>query len=166
MPGLLLRPALDSDGHAVLSIMAECFLQFPGCYFDFHENSDVASPASTYARKGGVYYILEALDGRIEACAGVKRATPSGVAPATADWELSRFYVRPLLQAAGVGTRLFNVMMAFVLARGGGSVIAWSDTRFTGAHAFYQKHGMQKLDLQRPLHDVSQSLEYAFYKEI
>ena len=166
MRGLLLRPALDSDVYAVLSIMAECFLQFPGCYFDYNENSDVASPASTYAQKGGVYYILEALDGKIEACAGVKRATPSSVAPATDDWELSRFYVRPVLQAAGVGTRLFKVMMAFVLARGGGSVIAWSDTRFTGAHAFYQKHGMQKLDLQRPIDDVSQSQEYAFFRKI
>ena len=161
-----LRPALDSDGAAVLTIMAECFLQFPGCYFELSENKDVMAPSSTYAQKGGLYLVIQNDQGGIDACAGIKRGVAEDFLPAAADWELSRFYVRPSVQAQGAGSRLLNALIDFARQQGGGSVVAWSDTRFTGAHAFYQKHGMRGLGHIRPLHDISHSEEYAFHKVI
>ena len=161
-----IRPALNSDGPAILTIMAECFLQFPGCYFELGENKDVQAPASTYAQKGGLYLVLQNDQGGIDACAGIKRGVAEDLYPAEADWELSRFYVRPSVQAQGVGSKLLSSLLGFAVSHGGGSVVAWSDTRFVGAHAFYQKHGMQDLGHIRPLYDISHSEEYAFYKVI
>ena len=161
-----IRPALDSDGPAVLTIMAECFLEFPGCYFELGENKDVLAPASTYAQKGGLYLVFQNDLGGIDACAGIKQGVAEDLSPAKGDWELSRFYVRPSVQGQGAGSRLLSALLTFAASQGGGSVVAWSDTRFQGAHAFYQKHGLRDLGHIRPLYDISHSEEYAFYKVI
>ena len=159
---LHIRPALDSDGPALATIMALCFLEFPGCYFEAGENKDVQQPACTYLAAGGIYYVAVNANGQVVGGAGLKRGKAAELAPIMADWEVSRVYVSPRAQGQGVGSKLLQALMEHVPASE--SRACWSDTRFVGAHRFYQAAGFTQLDHQRALYDLSDSQEYAFSK--
>jgi len=51
-------------------------------------------------------------------------------------------------------------------AAGAARMDAWSDTRFTHAHRFYEREGYVKGPRTRELNDISNSVEFYFIKAL
>ena len=75
-------------------------------------------------------------------------------------------YVAAGLRGSGLAHILADAVEAHARAAGGRVLRLWSDTRFSRAHRFYERRGFVRGDRIRPLHDLSNTLEYAFSKRI
>lgn len=159
-PGLL-RPVGDHDSAQVAELIGRCFAEYEGCVLDPEGvDSWMAAPATSYAAKGGQFWVLVAVDGSmLAACVGWAPALPDQV-------ELKNLYVRAAARRQGLGARLVALVESAARARGVQAVVLWSDSRFDDAHSLYEGLGYRRTGHQRALHDPSNSLEYEFVKEL
>jgi GNAT superfamily N-acetyltransferase len=88
---------------------------------------------------------------------------PSGASPA---WEICRVYVHPSQHGSGLAHRLLDTAEAQAIAAGAARLVLWSDTRFDRAHRFYEKRSYVRAGPIRVLHDISNSLEFAYAKPV
>ena len=154
-----LRPACDADAQELFGLLALCFADYPGCFVDPHDDlKDLLRPGQSFPPPGG-FFVIEDGRGRIGACAALD-FPEQGVA------ELHRVYVRPDLQRRGLGRRLSEAMLARAAAAGATRMILYSDTRFAGAHAMYQRLGFARVGGARALGDISGSREYRFERAL
>jgi GNAT superfamily N-acetyltransferase len=114
--------------------------------------------ASYYDGRGGALWTTE-LDGRV---VGMVATVPHD----TDAWEICRMYVHPALHGTGLGHRLLDLAEAHAGDVGAPRLVLWSDTRFERAHRFYEKRSYVRSGPLRVLHDISQSLEFAFAKPL
>lgn len=156
-----IRPAKDTDAPAIQEIIAAAFSEYPGCVFDMSEMPELYAPATAFAQQGGVIWVAER-DGEI--------LGNIAVSPDPNDklhsWELRKCYLRATARGHGLGRRLIEHAEAYVLERGARRMYLWSDTRFLTAHAVYARCGYVKQPEERDLHDLSNTIEYYFVKEL
>ena len=161
-----IRPVTDADSGQVVSLIAACWVQYPGNILDIAgEEPGLRAVASHYAAKGGRFWVasLAFPEGEwIVGCAGV---VPTAANP-EAQAELVRLYVYPRLRRQGLARRLAGLAEATARGWGAQALDLWSDTRFTEAHAFYQATGYTPTGETRDLHDRSRSTEYHFLKRL
>ncbi len=151
------RAGRDSDAPAIIALIADCWSEHPGCVMDLHgENPHLLAPASHYASKGGHLAVAE-IDGRVV-------GTVSCLSEDADVIELKGLYVAREQRGTGVADRLLDTVEAAARARGAGRLVLWSDTRFTRAHRFYEKHGYVAAGAVLALADKSNSLEYPYAK--
>ena len=81
-------------------------------------------------------------------------------------WEICKVYVSPDLHGSGLGHALLERAEAHAIAKGATRLALWSDTRFDRAHRFYEKRSYVRSGPIRVLHDISDSLEYAYAKPV
>jgi putative acetyltransferase len=154
-----LRPVRDSDAQDLIGLITLCFAEYPGCYFDPHDDMpDIVAPAQSRLAQEGSFLAMEDVSGRICACIGVDFPEP-GVA------ELHRLYVRPDMRGRGIAKDLTLRMEAYATERGATRMVLWSDTRFIKAHALYEGLGYQR-GVSRSLGDISKSREFFFEKTL
>jgi ribosomal protein S18 acetylase RimI-like enzyme len=122
------------------------------------EMPELRALASYYAGQGGALWAVEA-DGHI---AGMIATRPHEAGA----WEICRLYVLPSLHGSGLGQRLLETAEAHAMAAGATRFVLWSDTRFDRAHRFYEKHSYVRRGPIRVLHDLSNSLEFAYAKPV
>lgn len=166
MSELSLRPATDADAQDLFGLITLCFAEYPGCFTDPHDDMpDLVKPGHWLERRGadgqllgGAFLVLEDARGRV--CACIAYDLPK---PGTA--ELHRLYVRPDCRRQGLAERLVTHVEQRARQDGAGAAMAWSDTRFTGAHRLYLRLGYQQTGQLRALGDISNSTEYLFVKE-
>ena len=138
--------------------MGACWSQYPGVLMDVDgEMPELRALASHYAGKGGTLWAAEA-DGRV---VGMIATIPHEDA-----WEICRVYVDPSLHGGGLGHRLLDVAEQYARDAGAVRLVLWSDTRFERAHRFYEKRGYVRQGPVRALHDISNSLEFGYAKEV
>lgn len=153
----LIRPGRDADEDGFIALIAACWAEYPGCIMDVDaELPEVRMLASHYAEQGGALWTAEA-DGAVAGMIAT-RPLPGG------DWEICRVYVHPSRHGAGLGPALLHVAEAHAAAAGARGLALWSDTRFLRAHRFYEKHGYVHRPGERPLHDLSNSVEHEYRK--
>ena len=70
------------------------------------------------------------------------------------------------LHGSGLGHRLLETAERQARAAGATRLVLWSDTRFDRAHRFYEKHSYVRHGPIRVLHDISNSLEFAYAKPV
>jgi len=159
-PGVL-RLATDRDAAAVRQLIGGCFAEYEGCVLD-PEGIDawMAAPASTYADKGGQFWVLTDPDtAALLACVGWGPDRPGRL-------ELKNLYVSSSARRRGLGARLVALVEATAQEHQAREVILWTDTRFLDAHRLYAGLGYRRTGAQRALHDPSNSIEYEFVKPL
>lgn len=153
------RAAEDSDSAALIALIGEIWSEYPGCVLDVDgEEPWLRAPATAYADAGGRFWVAT-LGGVVAACVGVKTAA-AGVA------ELKNLYVSAKARRQGLGELLSALVEEEALRRGARAIELWSDTRFADAHRLYARLGYARLPRTRELHDQSNTVEYAFSKEL
>lgn len=161
-----IRPATDADSGQVVSLIAACWVQYPGNVLDIAgEEPGLRAVASHYAAKGGRFWVATLSFPQAEWVVGCAGFVPTPANP-EAQAELVRLYVHPRLRRQGLARRLAALPEATAKEWGAEALDLWSDTRFHEAHAFYQAVGYTKTGETRGLHDRSQSTEYRFIKRL
>jgi putative acetyltransferase len=153
-----LRAAVDADGAGLAALIAACFAEYPGCIFDWREFPELAAIAQHFAAADGRLWVAEA-DGAIVASLGARPVDGAGI-------ELLKVYVARTWRGSGLATTLLDAAIGFARDRAARRVELWSDTRFTRAHAFYEKHGFRGTGERRFLADLSDSWEARFVRDL
>jgi GNAT superfamily N-acetyltransferase len=157
--GVRLRPGRDSDANALIALIAACWGEYPGIVLDVDgELPELRALASHYADKGGALWVAEQ-DQQIVGMIGV-------VPHAETTWEIVRLYLLPAHRGTDLAPRLLATAEAHAREAGATRLLLWSDTRFDRAHRFYEKHSYVRSGPIRVLHDISNSLEFAYAKPI
>ena len=156
---MLIREARDDDGDRLIDLIGAIFAEYPGCVLDVDgELPELRRIASYFADHDGRFWVAEQ-DRRVIGCIGCSPATePGGI-------ELKKLYVASDARKRGLGDKLVALVEAEAAKRSARFIDLWSDTRFTTAHAFYQKRGWVR-GPTRELHDQSDTVEYYFRKEL
>ena len=156
----MLRPGRDDDAPGIIALITECWLEYPGCVMALDgENPELRALASHFARHDGALWVAEDGAGEIVGVVGAKSLGGDV-------WELCRMYVAAPLRGSGLADQLAASVFAFVQAQGGVRLELWSDTRFTRAHRFYERHGFQRGAEVRALHDISATREYGYARMV
>ncbi len=131
------------------------------------EMPELRALAMYYAQTGGALWVAE--DGGTVIGMAATRPATIGHGEATQQlpaWEICRVYVNPLQHGSGIAHRLLNIAEAHAIAEGAARLVLWSDTRFDRAHRFYEKRSYVRAGPIRVLHDISNSLEFAYAKPV
>jgi putative acetyltransferase len=149
-----LRPGTDADSAGVIDLIRRVYAEYEGCVLDVdREEPGLRAPASSYDR----FWVLEE-GGRIVGCSAC--AVGRGLV------EMKKVYLDRALRGRGWGRRLVAVVEETARALGIRRIELWSDTRFTTAHAVYERLGYERLPETRDLHDLSNSTEYHYRKSL
>ncbi len=158
-PDWSLRPGRDADADGFIGLIDACWSLYPGCILDVDgEEPELRALASHYASQGGALWVAE----RAGAVVGMIATKPLD----GGTWEVCKVYVAPDLHGQGVAPTLLAQAEAHAMAAGATRLALWSDTRFDRAHRFYQKHSYVRSGPIRVLHDISNSLEFAYAKPV
>jgi predicted GNAT family N-acyltransferase/RimJ/RimL family protein N-acetyltransferase len=166
LPGL--RPVQDADAARVQHLIGTAWAEYPGCVLDVDgEEPWMRAPATAYAgdvdptRYRGRMWVVDDVErpGRLVASVAVRETTPGWV-------ELKSLYVAASARRRGLGVALVRLVEREARRRGAGVVELWSDTRFTDAHRLYERLGYQRTGRTRDLHDLSQTTEYHYAKDL
>jgi len=161
-PALTLRPVTDADGPAMAALVGGCYAEYDGMVLELDgEDSDLPTPATAYAAKGGSLWVVTDARGTVIASVGVR---PSTDAPDA--WELKRMYVTAAARRQGLAAALLGFAENEARRRGADRMTLWSDTRLTDAHRFYERHGYTRGTQTRELNDLSNSIEYFFDRRL
>ena len=157
---VVIREARDEDALTIQSIIAAAFSEYPGCVFDIDELPELRTPATSFKEEGGVIWVAE----RAGEILGSIAVTPDS--KKNTMWELRKLYLRASARGLGLGRRLIEHAQAYVELKGATHMYLWSDSRFVTAHAVYSKTGFVKHKDERDLHDLSNTTEYYFVKDL
>ena len=91
---------------------------------------------------------------------------PGPPAPVLRTWEICKLYLARDRRGTGLAEALLRQAETHAVAAGAARLLLWSDTRFTRAHRFYEKHHYLRAGPIRALHDLSNSLEFGYAKPI
>ena len=154
------RPGRDEDAEGLIALIGGVFAEYPGCVLEVDgEMPELRRIASYFVEHGGEFWVADR-DARVVGCIGFTPASdPRGI-------ELKKLYVCSTERKSGLGGRLVALVEAAAQARGAEFIDLWSDTRFSTAHAFYEKRGWRRGPKTRELHDLSQTVEYYFRKDL
>lgn len=156
------REVRDSDSAGLIDLIGGCFAEYPGCVLDVDaEEPWLRAPAAAFTELGGRMWV-EALggpDGPIVASIALKPSGPGVV-------ELKSLYVSASARRSGLGRSLVTLVEDDARGRGATAIHLWTDTRFVDAHRLYERHGYVRQPETRALNDLSETVEYHYYKDI
>ena len=157
---LLIREARDDDAADLIALVGACFAEYPNCVLDVDgEIPELRAIATWAARLGGRFWVAEQ-GGRALACVGVTPAAEGrGV-------ELRKLYVDARLRRRGLGARLSGLVEEEARRCRAPFIELWSDTRFLDAHRLYRRLGYLETGASRELHDLSDTVELYFRKDL
>lgn len=155
-----IRPARDTDAAGLIALIGAVFAEYPGCVLDVDgELPELHRIASYFHVHGGRFWVAE----RGDAIVGSIGFTPS---PEPETIELKKLYVAAAERKTGLGGKLLSLVEDAARERRACCITLWSDTRFTTAHAFYEKRGYLRGPVTRELHDLSFTVEYCYSKRL
>ncbi len=171
-----LRPGRDADADGLIALIGACWGEYPGIVLDVDgEVPELRALASYFAGAGGALWVAEA-GGTIVGMIGVRPAAgpdvppgppvPVPPVPVLGTWEICKLYLARDRRGTGLAEALLRQAETHAVAAGAARLLLWSDTRFTRAHRFYEKHHYLRAGPIRALHDLSNSLEFGYAKPI
>ena len=81
-------------------------------------------------------------------------------------WEICRVYVMPDRHGSGLGAALLETAEGYARRSGASVYELWTDTRFTRAHRFYEKHDYRKQPEQRTLYETDGPVVEFLYRKL
>lgn len=154
------RPVADTDSESLIALIGGIWAEYPGCVLDVDaEEPWMRAPATAFVASGGRCWVAT-VDSAVVAVVGVRPASEPGT------WELKSLYVAAAARRSGLGAALTDLAEAQAIERGGARMLLWSDTRFIDAHRLYTRLGYRATGRTRDLHDLSNTTEYEFVKEL
>jgi putative acetyltransferase len=157
-PVVAVRPARDADAPAVIDLVRTAWSEFPGKeLLIVRDGLDLVSPASTYARAGGIFWVVE----RDDEIIGSIALRPSGGAMV----ELRRFYVARDARKLGLGAVLFGLFEEEAARRGASMIELWTDARMLDAQRLYQKVGFRRSPGERRCLETG-TIRYRYEKQL
>ncbi|ADP78153.1 GCN5-related N-acetyltransferase [Pseudofrankia inefficax] len=173
LPGL--RPVRDDDGPAVQRLIGAVWAEYPGCVLDVDgEEPWMRAPATAYtgdldpARYRGRMWVVEdrAVEDEDAGRPGVLAASVAVRETAPGRVELKSLYVAASARRRGLGQALVFLVEREARRRDAQVVELWSDTRFSDAHRLYERLGYRGAGRTRDLHDLSNTTEIHFTKDL
>lgn len=153
-----IREGRDSDAEGFIALIGACWAEYPGCILDVDgEVPELRALASYFHDQGGMLWAAER-DGRVVGMVGTRPLKED------AAWEICRMYVDAAARGEGLAAALLRAAEEHARAAGAERLVLWTDTRFTRAHGFYEKHGYVRQGSIRILDDISHSLEFRYAK--
>lgn len=154
----MIRPGRDEDAAGFIALIGACWAEYPGCILDVDgELPELRALASYFRDAGGALWAAEQ-DGALIGMVGARPLRED------AAWEICRMYVAAEARGAGLARQLLDTAEAHARAAGAARLVLWTDTRFTRAHAFYEKRSYVRQGAIRILDDRSKSLEFRYAK--
>lgn len=154
----MIRPGGDHDGPALAELIASIFAEYAGCLFVDSEFPELEQVSRHFTERGGAIWVACDAEGRV---VGSLAIAPRGP-PDIAAFELFKVYVAPALRGGDLAGALLAKGVAFAVARDARQLCLWTDTRFTRAHAFYEKRGFVRTGGERALEDASNTREFEY----
>lgn len=138
----MIAPVTEADVPEVIALVAEVLAEY-GLEFGkgTKTDDDLRSLPASYVSKGGAFWGGRAPSGDLLGTAGV-----FPVAPAT--FELRKMYLRPAARGLGLGSRLLEVVEAFVRMQGGNLIVLDTIDAMASACRFYEARGFVRDDAQ------------------
>jgi len=153
-----IRPVVDADADKLIKLIGDCFSEYEGVFIDLSDlDADLKAYETALSFQNGEGFVAVAQDGEI---VGSVACAPSG----ENCFELKRLYLSERLRGTGMGLKLLKLAEDTARSRGATMMDAWSDTRFTRAHRFYEREGYVKEQETRELNDISETIEFYFTK--
>lgn len=150
-----IRAAWDEDSAGIIALIGAVFAEYPGCVLDVDaEEPELRRPAAAFDR----FWVLEGDAGEVAGCVACALRRPVA--------ELKKLYLARGVRGRGWGRRLVELVEDEARAHGARRLEMWSDTRFTTAHAVYERLGYARSPGTRALHDLSGTIEYHFEKTL
>jgi putative acetyltransferase len=157
---LTLRAVRDTDADALTRLISAAYDEHPGCVLDLPGvDDDLPAPATAAARRGGRWWVVVD-DEQVVASVGTGPVRDDGTL------ELKRLYVSPTHRRRGLASRLVERVEQHAAGLGATTIELWSDTRFSDAHALYDRRGYTDTGERRRLHDPSDTTEIHFHRAI
>jgi putative acetyltransferase len=156
----VIRDARDDDAAGLIALIGAVFAEYPGCVLEVdHEMPQLRAIATAFGELSGRFWVAEE-DGEVAGCVGISPADdPAGA-------ELKHLYVARRARRAGLGTRFVEMVEREATRNGAAFVELWSDTRFLDAHRLYERLGYARSQQTRELEDLSNSVEFHFFKQL
>lgn len=149
--------ASERDVAHVVTLIGHVFQEYGFIYVPSDEVPDVLDFDRHYVAPHGAFWIARD-DDRVIASVGVERLDATSA-------ELHRLYVDATYRGRRLGEALVDVVLAWCRDRGVTRLVLWSDTRFTHAHALYERLGFTRTG-ERTMTDVNQSREFGYECEV
>jgi GNAT superfamily N-acetyltransferase len=156
----IIRPGRDSDADGFISLIGDCWAEYPGCILDVDgEVPELRALATHFAEAGGAVWAVEH-EGEL---VGMAAARPMNQDSA---WEICKVYVAKRMRGTGLAHHLLDTAETHARMAGAERLVLWTDTRFEAAHRFYEKLGYVRQGSIRILDDISHSLEFRYAKPL
>lgn len=143
-----LRPATDADGPALIELITTVYAEYGEVMHTAGADSDLLEIEARYAGRGGAFVVIEDKEGRI-----VGSHATSPVDPEAGLLTFRRLYLDKGQRGSGHGRLLMDWAVDWSRERGFRRIEFWSDTRFTPAHAFFERYGFTKTGEVRDMDD-------------
>lgn len=155
-----IRAGTDDDSWELIALIGACWGEYPGCIMDVHgECPDLLAPATTYRDAGGRLWVATDPGGVVVASVAARPLPDAAI-------DLERLYVAPRARRQGLARRLVALVESHGRQAGATRVELWSDSRFSEAHALYQRLGYQATGRTRQLHDLSATVEHHYVRPL
>lgn len=158
----------DEDG--VVAVVRTVYDEYGFTWDASDYCADLYDLAAHYGGSRRGFWVAEDAEG-IRGCAGLETFDPvpgpeGALVPGEglprlggSDCGLLRLYVHPLARGRGIGSALFERVIAEALARGRRRMEIWSDKRLLDAHRLYEKRGAVRV-AERICDDPDESPEW------
>jgi GNAT superfamily N-acetyltransferase len=155
-----IRPGRDTDADGIIALIGACWAEYPGIVLDLDgEAPELRALASHSAARGGALWVAEDAGSIVATIAAWPKSADGA-------WEIARMYLAPATRGTGLAQRLLAAAEGHAKAHGATLLSLHSDTRFERAHRFYEKSGYLREGPVRVLNDLSNSLEFGFFKPV
>jgi putative acetyltransferase len=157
---LTLRPAVAADTGGIIALIDAVYREYDDRVCLQAADGDLLDVNASYVAHGGAFVVLT--DGqRILGTHAILPLSAQGICT------FRRLYLDFSLRGRGWGEKLMEWAMEAARERGISRVEFWSDTRFSRAHRFFERHGFVRSGEVRDMEDGHLPYqEYFFFWEL